>query len=86
MACASGIRHPHRSAAALILRERLVTTLLTKGPDAVPDVQKNALLADPVFLAKLHFAVWTSPQAHAVWKQAVGLQSTDGEGKLQRAA
>jgi len=86
MACASGVHHRHRSSAALSLRERLIATLLIKGPDAVPDAQKNALLADPAFLAKLHFAVWTSAQAHAVWKKAIGVQAADGEGRLLRAA
>jgi membrane glycosyltransferase len=85
--CVSGIHHPRRSAAARNLRERLITTLLTKGPASVPDAQKNALLADPVFLSRLHFAVWTSEQAHPDWKQATGLSfELDAEGKLRHAA
>jgi membrane glycosyltransferase len=54
------------------LREELVETILLKGPSALPDGQKNALLADPLFLSQLHFRVWTSAQAHPQWRTATG--------------
>jgi membrane glycosyltransferase len=86
VACVSGIRHPRRSLAACSLRDRLIATLLSKGPAAVPDAQKNALLADPVFLSKLHFKVWTSAQAHPEWKKAAGLPfEADRKKSLQAA-
>jgi membrane glycosyltransferase len=85
--CASGTRHPHRSAASNLLREKMIETLLANGPAAVPDAQKNALLADPVFLARLHFEVWTSEQAHMQWKRATGAHIEESQqGKLRRAA
>jgi len=77
--CATGKRHPTRSPAAIRLREKMIEALLTKGPTAVPDVQKNALLADPVFLSRLHFDVWTSAQANGAWQKATGLKQSDGE-------
>jgi membrane glycosyltransferase len=77
--CATGKRHPTRSPAAIRLREKMIEALLTKGPTAVPDVQKNALLADPVFLSRLHFDVWTSAQANGAWQKATGLKQRDGE-------
>jgi membrane glycosyltransferase len=45
------------------------------------------LLADPVFLARLHFEVWTSEQAHMQWKRATGAHIEESQqGKLRRAA
>jgi membrane glycosyltransferase len=29
--------------------------------------QRNTLLSDPIALSRLHFAVWTAPDAHADW-------------------
>lgn len=67
LVCATGIRHPRRSARALKLREEMVRTALVKGPSGLPDAQKNKLLADPAFLSQLHLAVWTSAEAHPQW-------------------
>lgn len=81
--CASGKMHVQRSPAAQKRREELVETILLKGPSAIPDMQKNALLGDPVFLSQLHFKVWTSVQAHPQWRQRI---ETDQEaGETQRA-
>jgi membrane glycosyltransferase len=85
--CAAGKRHLRRSVQADQLREKMIETLLLKGPSAVPDVQKNALLADPVFLSRLHFDVWTTGHAHQQWLQATGVpQQKDGAHPALRHA
>lgn len=84
--CATGALHAARSPAANRLREAMIEALLLKGPTAVPDLQKNALLADPVFLSRLHFDVWTSAQANGAWKKATGLEDKTDQMPLQHAA
>ncbi|GGI54949.1 glucans biosynthesis glucosyltransferase MdoH [Oxalicibacterium solurbis] len=70
--CATGKLHPHRSLLAQEMRANLVQTALLSGPSALADAQKNALLADPLFLSRLHLAVWTNDNAHTIWRQAIG--------------
>jgi membrane glycosyltransferase len=77
--CATGKLHTSRSPAANHLREKMIEALLLKGPTAVPDVQKNVLLADPIFLSRLHFDVWTSTQANGAWQKATGIKQLDAK-------
>ncbi len=48
-------------------RQQLVDNALRDGPEALPALQKMALLNDPVALSQLHFYVWTLPMAHPAW-------------------
>jgi membrane glycosyltransferase len=51
-------------------RERgasLVHSALVSGPGGLEDMQKLALLRDPLLLSQLHFDVWTSADAHPEW-------------------
>ena len=41
--------------------------------------QKIRLLSDPVALSQLHFEVWTSPEAHALWRDAIASPGIVGE-------
>lgn len=85
--CVSGKVHPHRTAAAHEIRTQIIDTIVRHGHTAVPDAQKNALLSDPLFLSQLHFDVWTSPQAHAEWKQATASVAMTGfQNRLSQAA
>lgn len=65
--CASAYMHTHRSLAAQSRRKEQVQNAVKNGPTALPDGQKNGLLADPVFLSQLHLDVWSSEQAHPGW-------------------
>ncbi len=65
--CASAYMHAHRSLAAQNRRKDQIQNAVKNGPTALPDGQKNGLLADPVFLSQLHLDVWSSEQAHPGW-------------------
>lgn len=84
--CATGTLHLHRSSAALQMREKLITTALLKGPSAIPDLQKNALLSDPVFLSRLHFNVWSSADAHPQWLESIAQEPKDENDQPLRHA
>jgi membrane glycosyltransferase len=47
-----------------------------RGPGALSNAQKAALLGDPLALSRLHFQVWTSEQAHADWFGALRAAET----------
>lgn len=83
--CVSGKLHPHRSAAARLLGMQRIDAIVRQGHSAIPDVQKNALLSDPLLLSQLHFEVWTSPQAHKEWKHAIA-QPVLADDNLPRPA
>ena len=66
VACASGVaRLPHE--AILSERRRLVQAALQRGPDALVPREKMTLLNDPIALSRLHFLVWTAPDAAPAW-------------------
>lgn len=70
LVCAAGVVPNERSTAIRDARPLLVTRALRDGPDALNKVEKGALLSDPISMSKLHFDVWTSSGAHAVWREA----------------
>jgi membrane glycosyltransferase len=45
----------------------LADIALTQGAAALTAVQASLLLQDPLALSRLHFNVWSSPQAHPTW-------------------
>jgi membrane glycosyltransferase len=47
--------------------ERLAQAAIRGGPSALSEDQKNALLNDPFSLSRLHFKIWSSPEALAGW-------------------
>lgn len=48
-------------------RQHLVQEAVVRGPGALSNAQKAALLGDPVTLSRLHFEVWTTEYAHPDW-------------------
>lgn len=64
-------------------RAQAVRNALLCGPDILLERQKLNLLNDPKALAQLHFAVWTSPDAHPRWREA--LSNGMRKGYLQSA-
>jgi membrane glycosyltransferase len=48
-----------------------VDVALVEGPDGLSASSKLRLLGDPIALSRLHWRVWTSPDAHLVWREAM---------------
>ena len=51
-----------------LLNTALAERALHSGLDDLTPAEKNQLLADPVALSGLHWAVWTSPTRHPSWR------------------
>jgi membrane glycosyltransferase len=60
-------RRDKRPAAVIESRRDLLQSALLSGPAALNEIQRNAILGDPVALAQLHLSVWSDPLAHADW-------------------
>jgi membrane glycosyltransferase len=71
------IPRSHLPASAREQRDALVERASSEGPAALSARDKSLLLSDPLALSKLHFRVWTDPQAHAHWH---ALCSQDAQG------
>jgi membrane glycosyltransferase len=69
--CAAGVARFSQTGTARSERKQLVRLALQDGPAQLTAPQKIRLLSDPVALAQLHFEVWTSPEAHALWRDAI---------------
>ena len=74
LAATAGIPRTRRPAALIEQRDKLIEQALQQGPDALSELQRNALLYDPLLLGRLHTGVWTSPRAHADWGVAATAQ------------
>ena len=75
LACASGVARVRLPAEARARRLELVERALVGGPQALGERETNILLGDPVALSSLHFAAWTSAQAHPLWVEARRIRS-----------
>ena len=60
-------------------RQQLVRFALQNGPAQLTAPQKIRLLSDPLALSQLHLDVWTSPQSHALWRDAIASRVIVGE-------
>ena len=67
VACASAVARLRPQEAILNERRRLVQDALERGPDALSARDRMTLLNDPLALSRLHFLVWSSPQAAPAW-------------------
>jgi len=70
-----------RSPAALKISRELVQTALLNGPFFLADAQKNILLTDPIHMAQLHLAVWTSGDVHSDWIERLSIKLDDSKNK-----
>ncbi|MNR82287.1 Glucans biosynthesis glucosyltransferase H [compost metagenome] len=84
--CASSYLHARRSPAAQRRRMAQVEDAVQNGPGALPDSQKNGLLADPLYLSQLHLDVWSSEHAHAGWFQHLREQQEQEQRALRHGA
>jgi membrane glycosyltransferase len=71
LTCAAGVARFSKTGTVRNGRQQMVRLALQNGPAQLTAPQKIRLLSDPVALSQLHFEVWTSPEAHALWRDAV---------------
>ena len=79
LTCAAGIARFNQTGTASNGRKQLVRLALQDGPAQLTRPQKIRLLSDPVALSQLHFEVWTSSDAHALWRNAIASPGIAGE-------
>ncbi len=70
IACAADVARTQHSEAIRRVHDELVRRALIDGPDALDADERSALLGDALALSRLHFAVWTDPDAHPAWIHA----------------
>ena len=90
LVCATGAPHTRNSPTSRQERVQLVRVALFGGPEALTVGQKMRLIDNPDALAELHREVWTSPDVHAGWRDAlpatpVPVQATDAAAELSVA-
>ncbi len=83
--CASGVARFSEDTALRSGRQQLVRLAMQNGPAQLTAAQKVRLLNDPVALSQLHLDVWTSPQSHAQWRDAIASSEVAG-GIIGRVA
>jgi membrane glycosyltransferase len=71
LACAAAVARFSRTALGQNNRLQKVDAALVEGPDALSAGAKLRLLGDPIALSRLHWRVWTSPDAHSTWRDAM---------------
>jgi membrane glycosyltransferase len=71
LACAAAVARFTRTALVQNQRMQKVDVALVEGPDGLSASSKLRLLGDPIALSRLHWRVWTSPDAHVVWRDAI---------------
>jgi len=70
IACTADVARTQHSDAVRGVNDELVARALIDGPDALSVYEQSALLGDAIGLSKLHFAVWSAPDAHPAWIRA----------------
>ncbi|HVV98288.1 MAG TPA: glucans biosynthesis glucosyltransferase MdoH [Rhodanobacteraceae bacterium] len=70
IACAADVARTQHSEALRRVNDALVERALIDGPDALAPADRSALLGDAHALSRLHFGVWTAPDAHPAWIRA----------------
>ncbi|MBO9664446.1 glucans biosynthesis glucosyltransferase MdoH [Dokdonella sp.] len=70
IACAADVARTEHSEAVQRAHAEVVARALRDGPAALDENDRNALLRDAQALSRLHFSVWSSPEAHPDWLEA----------------
>ena len=79
LTCAAGVARFSQTGTARSGRQQLLRLALQDGPVQLTAPQKIRLLSDPIALSQLHFEVWTSPEAHVLWRDAIASPGIVGE-------
>lgn len=69
LVCAAVTARPHGPASSLVAHAELLQSALSAGPNSLSSSEKSALLDNPLILSRLHFLVWSSPNAHRHWRE-----------------
>ena len=80
LACTAAVTRFSRTALGQDNRLQKVDFALVEGPDALSAGAKLRLLGDPIALSRLHWRVWTSPDAHSTWRDAMTSPRRTGVG------
>jgi len=84
LVCAQAAARPATGWPRDAIGDALVDPALRQGADALAVKDRNRLLADPVALSALHWAVWTSPHAHASWRAQIASVAARPRSFLRR--
>ena len=79
LTCAAGVARFSQTGTVRSGRQQLVRFALHNGPAQLTAPQKVRLLSDPLALSQLHLDVWTSPESHALWCDAIASRDIVGE-------
>jgi membrane glycosyltransferase len=79
LTCAAGVARFSQTGTVRSGRQQLVRFALQNGPAQLTAPQKIRLLSDPLALSQLHLDVWTSPESHALWRDAIASRGIVGE-------
>ena len=75
LVCAAGVARFNPTGPLRDQRPQLLRAALRDGPKKLSATRKIRLLGDPVALSELHMMVWTSPDTHESWREAVATAS-----------
>ena len=70
LVCAQAVMRPAIFPCTRAAAATRVERALHAGPEALSPTDRTALIADPVALSELHWAVWTSSARHDRWREA----------------
>lgn len=79
LTCAAGVARFSQTSTVRKGRAQLVRFALQNGPAQLTAPQKIRLLSDPLALSQLHLEVWTAPESHALWRDAITSRDVVGE-------
>jgi membrane glycosyltransferase len=71
LVCAQAVARPVTGWPREAIVDAIVDRALRQGLEPLSAQDRARLLGDPAALSALHFAVWTSPSAHASWQAAI---------------
>jgi len=83
--CAASVARVKATETIRKQRASLIENALKKGPVAMGEAQRMAIISDPVALSKLHAAVWASTEAHPAWWSLPAQASHSSEAGLPLA-
>jgi len=86
IACAAASTRARRATGAGSRYARLIAAAVERGPGALTDAQKLAILTDPLRLSQLHVQVSTSPAAHPSWGTGVPTDAAREPAALGQAS
>ena len=69
--CAQAVAREEPGSAREVLNTAVAERALRGGLATLSNAERNQLLGDPLALSALHWAVWSSPEAHSSWQALI---------------